>query len=78
MPDPPTAANILTRLLESERCAVGSWIEICDLIFGKDPRTCDLASRILNEEIEREARFMELLAKESDGQTIPSGHFYRR
>jgi len=52
LPDPPTAVNILTLLLESERCAIRSWIEICDMTFGKDPRTYDLASRILNEEIE--------------------------
>ena len=55
LPDPPTAENILQLLLESERCAIRSWIEICDMTFGKDPRTYDLAARILNEEIEHEA-----------------------
>ncbi|HSB74450.1 MAG TPA: ferritin-like domain-containing protein, partial [Terriglobales bacterium] len=29
LPNPPTAENILTLLLESERCAIRSWIEIC-------------------------------------------------
>jgi hypothetical protein len=77
LPDPPTVVNILTLLLESERCAIRSWIEICDMTFGKDPRTYDLASRILNEEIEHEAWFIELLAHERDGKTIPSGHFRR-
>jgi ferritin-like protein len=77
LPDPPTAVNILTLLLESERCAIRSWIEICDMTFGKDPRTYDLASRILNEEIEHEAWFIELLAHERDGKSIPSGHFRR-
>jgi ferritin-like protein len=77
LPDPPTAANILTVLLESERCAIRSWIAVCDMTFGKDPRTYDLASRILNEEIEHEAWFIELLAHERDGKTIPSGHFRR-
>ena len=48
LPDPPTAVNILTLLLESERCAIRSWIQICDLTFGKDPRTYDMAARILN------------------------------
>ena len=73
----PTAVNILTLLLESERCAIRSWIEICDMTFGKDPRTYDMASRILNEEIEHEAWFIELLAHERDGKSIPSGHFRR-
>ena len=69
--------DILTLLLESERCAIRSWIEICDMTFGKDPRTYDMASRILNEEIEHEAWFIELLARERDGKTIRSGHFRR-
>jgi ferritin-like protein len=77
LPDPPTAVNILTVLLESERCAIRSWSAVCDMTFGKDPRTYDMASRILNEEIEHEAWFIELLAHERDGKSIPSGHFRR-
>jgi ferritin-like protein len=77
LPDPPTTVNILTLLLESERCAIRSWIQICDMTFGKDPRTYDMAARILNEEIEHEAWFIELLAFERDGKSIPSGHFRR-
>jgi ferritin-like protein len=77
LPDPPTAENILVVLLESERCAIRSWIAICDMTFGKDPRTYDLASRILNEETEHEAWFIELLAFERDKKSVPSGHFRR-
>jgi ferritin-like protein len=77
LPDPPTVVNILTLLLESERCAIRSWSAVCDVTFGKDPRTYDLAARILNEEIEHEAWFIELLAHERDGKSIPSGHFRR-
>jgi Ferritin-like domain len=69
--------NILTLLLESERCAIRSWSAVCDMTFGKDPRTYDLAARILNKEIEHEAWFIELLAHERDGKSIPSGHFRR-
>ena len=47
------------------------------MTFGKDPRTYDMAARILNEEIEHEAWFIELLARERDGKVIPSGHFRR-
>ena len=77
LPQPPTAVGILTTLLEAERCAIRTWSEICDLTFGKDPRTYDMASRILQEEIEHEAWFIELLSKERDGVGIPSGHFRR-
>ncbi|HEV7215262.1 MAG TPA: ferritin-like domain-containing protein, partial [Chloroflexota bacterium] len=52
-----TAAQILEVLLEAERCAIRTWSEVCDLTFGKDPRTYDMASRILNEEVEHEAWF---------------------
>jgi ferritin-like protein len=73
----PTAAAILEVLLEAERCAIRTWSEICDITFGKDPRTYDMAARILNEEIEHEAWFIELLSMERDGVARPSGHFRR-
>lgn len=37
LPDNPTAAEILTVLLEAERCAIRTWSEVCDLTLGKDP-----------------------------------------
>ncbi len=70
-------ADILGVLLEAERCAIRTWSEICDLTFGKDPRTYDMAARILNEEVEHEAWFIELLSMERDGVSRPSGHFRR-
>lgn len=75
--DNASAADILTVLLEAERCAIRTWSEICDLTFGKDPRTYDMASRILQEEVEHEAWFVELLSAERDGVSRPSGHFRR-
>lgn len=77
LPQKPTGAKILEILLEAERCAIRTWSEICDLTLGKDPRTYDMASRILQEEIEHEAWFIELLSKERDGVIRPSGHFRR-
>jgi ferritin-like protein len=77
LPSNPTAVEILTVLLEAERCAIRTWNEICDLTLGKDPRTYNLASRILQEEIEHEAWFIELLSMERDGVARPSGHFRR-
>lgn len=71
------AADIVQVLLEAERCAIRTWSEICDLTFGKDPRTYDLASRILQEEIEHEAWFIELLSFERESVPRPSGHFRR-
>ena len=77
LPSDPTPTNILTVLLEAERCAIRTWSEVCDMTFGKDPRTYDMAARILNEEVEHEAWFIELLSKERDGKVRPSGHFRR-
>ena len=76
LPD-PTAESILTVLLEAERCAIRTWSEVCDMTFGKDPRTYDIAARIVQEEIEHEAWFIELLAHERGEGPIPSGHFRR-
>jgi ferritin-like protein len=73
----PTAAAILEVLLEAERCAIRTWSEICDITHGKDPRTYDMASRILQEEVEHEAWFIELVSMERDGVVRPSGHFRR-
>jgi len=77
LPDDPTAENILEVLLEAERCAIRTWSEVCDMTQGKDPRTYDMASRILQEEVEHEAWFIELLSMERDGEVVPAGHFIR-
>jgi len=69
--------DILEVLLEAERCAIRTWTEVCDMVRGKDPRTYDMASRILQEEIEHEAWFIELLSMERDGEITPAGHFKR-
>jgi ferritin-like protein len=47
------------------------------MTLGKDPRTYDIAARIVQEEIEHEAWFIELLAHERGEGPIPSGHFRR-
>ncbi len=77
LPQKPTGAKILEILLEAERCAIRTLNEICDITLGKDTRTYYIASRILQEEIEHEAWFIELLSKERDGVIRPSGHFRR-
>lgn len=77
LPDDPSPENILEVLLEAERCAIRTWAEICDMTRGADPRTYDMAARILNEEMDHEAWFIELLSKERDGEVNPAGHFVR-
>jgi ferritin-like protein len=64
-------SSIIKVLLEAEQCAIRSWGEVCDMTSGKDPRTYDIAQRIMQEEIEHEAWFIELISKR------PSGHFRR-
>ena len=63
--------EILKILLEAERCAIRSWGEVCDYTYGKDHRTYDIAQKIMQEEVEHEAWFIELLSKR------PAGHFRR-
>ena len=70
-PTGPSLKDLLTVLVEAERCAIRTYTDICDFTFGKDHRTYELALAILNEEIEHEAWFSEFL---NEG---PSGHFRR-
>jgi len=72
-----STADILEVLLEAERCAIRTWSEVCDMTRGTDPRTYDMAQRILQEEMEHEAWFIELLSMERDGEANPAGHFVR-
>ncbi|MFZ5433628.1 MAG: DNA protection during starvation protein [Calditrichota bacterium] len=72
LPDNPRdVKSMLNVLVEAERCAIRGYTEICNLTFGKDHRTYDLALAILNEEIQHEAWFSEFLGEG------PSGHFLR-
>jgi len=77
LPKDPTVTNILTVLLEAERSAIRTWTEVCDLTFGKDPSTYDMAACILNEDVEHEAWFIGLLNKERDNKVRPPAHFRR-
>ena len=63
--------DLLTVLVEAERCAVRCYADLCQFTFGKDVRTYDICTAILNEEIEHEAWFSEFLGEG------PSGHFRR-
>lgn len=72
LPADPTDVNaMLEVLLKAEQCAVRGYTHICDMTFGKDHRTYDLALAILHEEIEHEAWFAEFLGNG------PSGHYSR-
>ncbi|MPZ13200.1 MAG: DNA protection protein DPS [Chloroflexi bacterium] len=68
---PSSVQDLLTVLVEAERCAIRTYTDICHYTFGKDHRTYELALAILNEEIEHEAWFSEFLGEG------PSGHFRR-
>lgn len=63
--------DLLTVLVEAERCAIRTYTDICNYTAGKDHRTYELSLAILNEEIEHEAWFSEFLGEG------PSGHFRR-
>jgi ferritin-like protein len=63
--------DLLTVLVEAERCAIRTYTDICQFTQFKDPRTYAISAAILNEEIEHEAWFSEFLGEG------PSGHFRR-
>ncbi len=63
--------DLLTVLVEAERCAIRTYTDLCNYTAGKDHRTYELSLAILNEEIEHESWFSEFLGEG------PSGHFRR-
>jgi ferritin-like protein len=69
-----TAAAVLQALLGHERSGIQAWSDVADLTFGTDTRTYALVARILDDKVQHEARFIELLSKERDGVSRPSGH----
>lgn len=72
LPKNPTDVKaMLDVLVKAERCAIGGYNAICNMTFGKNHRTYDLALAILHEKIEHEAWFSEFLGEG------PSGHFRR-
>lgn len=70
--DPTNIKDMLQILVDAERCAVRGYTAICNMTFGKDHRTYDLALAILHEEIEHEAWFSEFIGEG------PSGHALRK
>ncbi|HEY7338845.1 MAG TPA: DNA protection during starvation protein [Bryobacteraceae bacterium] len=69
--NPRDIHQMLNVLVEAERCAIRTYTEICNMTFGKDHRTHEIALAILHEEVEHEAWFSEYLGEG------PSGHFRR-
>jgi hypothetical protein len=55
--------KMLGVLVEAERCAVRTYTEICNMTFGKDHRTYDLALAILHEELSTKLGSQSILLK---------------
>src|SRR5438046_10436609 len=55
--------DLLTVLVEAERCAIRTYSDICAFTQGKDHRTYAISAAILNEEVEHEAWFWEVLGE---------------
>jgi ferritin-like protein len=55
--------DLLTVLVEAERCTICTYTDICNYTAGKDHRTYELSLAILNEEVEHESWFSEFLGE---------------
>jgi ferritin-like protein len=64
--------EILKKCLKAEQGAIVNWNKLCNITFGKDHATYDVAKDILREELEHESWFLELLYGR------PSGHMKRK
>lgn len=54
VPDDPYVEAILNQNLNGERCAIQRYKGLADLTYGKDHTTYQMATTILNEELEHE------------------------
>ena len=73
LPPKKTDINaILEKCLKAEQGAIVNWNKVCNMTYGKDPVTYDIAKDILMEEIEHESWFLELIYGR------PSGHMRRK
>jgi bacterioferritin len=54
VPDDPYVEAILNQNLTGERCAIKRYKELADFTYGKDHSTHQIATQILNEELEHE------------------------
>lgn len=71
-PNKTDLIEIMKKCLKAEQGAIVNWNKICNMTYGKDPATYDVAKDILREEIEHEAWFLELLYGR------PSAHMRRK
>lgn len=71
-PNKTDLKEIMKKCLKAEQGAIVNWNKICNMTYGKDPATYDVAKDILREEIEHEAWFLELLYGR------PSAHMRRK
>ena len=54
LPDNGLTMRLLKQNLDSERCAINRYQQICDMSFGKDFETYDIAQQILHDELDHE------------------------
>ncbi len=71
-PNKTDLTEIMKKCLKAEQGAIVNWNKVCNMTYGKDPATYDVAKDILREEIEHEAWFLELLYGR------PSAHMRRK
>jgi bacterioferritin len=45
---------LLKQNLDSERCAIARYQQICDMCFGKDYETFDISLKIMHDELDHE------------------------
>jgi ferritin-like protein len=69
--DPTNIKDMLQILVDAKRCAVRGYTEGCNMIFGKEHRTYDLALAILHEAIEHETWFSEFIGEGAERACAP-------
>lgn len=71
-PEDPFDVTLLRQNLDSERCAIKRYQQICDMCWGKDFETFHISRKILHEELDHEQDWEDFL------QDIKTGAQYAK
>ena len=71
-PEDPFDVTLLREILDSERCAINRYQQICDMCWGKDFETFHISRKILHEELDHEQDWEDFL------QDIKTGAQYAK
>ncbi len=74
VPRDPSTMALLKQNLDSERCAIARYQQICDMCFGKDYETFDISLKIMHDELDHEQDWEDFIKDLQDSSIFYGGN----